>query len=376
MPRTRRTVHASFGTMSRRWLFSLGFASLSFSGCLLSTPVHEAPELSAITGPSEIRRSGMNLFTVTTTAATIEWGTLEGQCPVELGALERSALGQTLQTNSLTFSLSTNNIGPVCLWSLATDRDNAQNLVWKDINVTNGAPVAQVSTGTPALSPALPFDLYSLIRLSSTGSTDPDSDDLASYKWSITPEAGQAIVATPCSMPTNGSELCFMPPAPGKYTIALVVTDALGTASVPGTLDIRIASDRPPCLRDTEQSAMGAKILLRRWDEDVALAVAVDDDGDPFPPREKQQSKVAFTWFFRKLTPGKDASFAPLTNYSQATFRMAGASFLQGDEVQVRVEVSDRTGLAVQCPLSDDLCETQITSGCTQRLTWKVRYWL
>jgi len=376
MDRTRPLVRATFAIMWRKQLLGFGFASLASSGCLLSTPVHEAPALTAITGPSEIHRLQMNLFKVTTTAPKVEWGKRDGTCPADLGTLERSTLGETLQSNSLSVSLSPNKVGPICLWSLATDENSAQNLVWKDVNVTNVAPVALVSTSTPFLATALQFDLYAQVRFSSAGSVDPDGDALATYAWSITPASGEAIVATPCALPANGSELCFSPPGPGKYAIALVVTDALGKASLAGTLDIRIAPDRPPCLRDTEQSAAGAKILLRRWDEDVALAVAVDDDGDPFPPREKQPSKVAFTWFFRKLAAGKESNFAPLTDYSQATFRLAGESFLQGDEVQVRVEVTDRTGIPVECPLGDDLCEKQITSGCSQRLTWKVRYWL
>jgi hypothetical protein len=367
---------ASFGSMRWQWQLGLGLAMITCGGCLLSSPVHEAPMVSPISGPTSVSRDSDAVFSIETQAPKIEWGWRTGVCPEDLTSQEHSALGQVQLLNSRLFKLAPKQLGALCLWSLVSDGKGAQSLVWKDVLVQNVAPVAMLSAITNRSTNNAQYDLYTQLRISGSASRDPDGDAVQKFSWSITTDQGSLVAQTLCPAPTDTSELCFFPVGPGKYTVGLIVTDSIGASSPQSSLELLVAADRAPCLRDTEQLATGVSTLLRRWDEAVAFAVAVDDDGDPFPPRENQTSKVAFTWFFRKLVPGSESEFLPLTNYSQPTFRIPGQAFVQGDEVQVRVEVTDRSSTAVACPVNSDLCEQIMASGCSQRLTWKVRYWL
>lgn len=346
------------------------------SGCVLTDPIAEPPALSPIAGPDVVARASQVPFTITTQAQQIAWGWIANVCPANLAAQGSAALGSVRAVNQRMFAVTTNMLGPVCLWAMATDDNGAESLVWKDVLVKNGAPIARASLVAGAAVPAM-FDLYSQIRLSGASSSDPDGDELA-FAWTITPPAGSFSPQVPCALPATASDLCLLPPAPGNYSVSLVVTDALGKTSDALTQTIAIAPDRAPCLRDTEQGSAGVNTLLRRWDEDVAFAVAVNDDGDPFPPRENQNSKLAFIWSFRRMVPGKPALLSPVTDYSLPSFRLPREAFVQGDEIEVRVDVVDRLGIRpqAQCATADDLCEDPIASGCLQRLTWKVRYWL
>ena len=354
------------------------FLTCVASGCVLTDPIADPPAISAIAGPNVVGRASQIPFTIdiATQARQIAWGWIVGVCPANLAGQGSAALGSVRSVNQPMFAVTTNLLGPVCLWAMVTDQNGAESLVWKDVLVENGAPVARTSLVAGAAAPAV-FDLYSQIRLSGASSSDPDGDEL-SFAWTITPPPGSPPPQVACPLPATASDVCFLPPVPGNYIVSLVVTDGLRRASDVLAQTIAIAPDRAPCLRDTEQDNAGVNTLLRRWDEDVAFAVAVNDDGDPFPPRENQNSKVAFTWSFRQMVTGKPAPFTPVTDYSLPSFRLPREAFVQGDEIEVRVDVVDRLGVRPQapCAATADLCEDPIASGCLQRMTWKVRYWL
>ncbi|MDX2023127.1 MAG: hypothetical protein SF187_23030 [Deltaproteobacteria bacterium] len=346
------------------------------AGCLLSEPINEAPEVGPIKGPDKIGRNSSQQFTVDADTAALQWGWLPGACPADLAARPRATLGAAVSGPA--FSVKTETPGPVCVWVLAQDSQGAETLVWKDVVVENQGPTATISfkgllpTATPV------FALYQELMIAG-GAMDAEKDGVMAFAWTITLPDGSTMPGTPCAEPNDGSVLCFSPPTPGKYAAHLAVTDSLGMAGAIASTSFEVRPDQLPCVRDTESG--GAGTILRRWDEDVAFTVAVDDDGDPFPPREGQSSKVDFVWLLRKKETGRQNQMARVTDYNQASFRLPAQSFVQGDEIEVRVEVLDRMAVPLNCAESEASCvrasANAPSSGggqCSQRMTWTVRY--
>lgn len=369
--------------MSSSWLIPFGILCGANAGCLLSDPINEPPVVGSIIGPDKIGRESQEKFKVEADTNRLEWGWFAGTCPANLDTLPRTVLGAPLLYNQSTFSVTTQSLGFVCVWVLARDNEGAETLVWKSVEVENQKPVANILiSGFAPNAPAV-FSLFQEIKVLGSAS-DLEKDAVQAFAWTLTTPSGATIPGTPCSEPTDGSVLCFVPPAPGKYVAHLVVTDNLGKPSEQASIPFEVRPDQLPCVRDTEGG--GAGTLLRRWDEDVAFTVAVDDDGDPFPPREGQTSKVDFAWLLRKKEAGKQTPMARVTDVNQASFRLPAQSFVQGDEIEVRVEVMDRSAVPVMCAEGDALClqpsanaatataSPAASAQCSQRLTWTVRY--
>lgn len=92
----------------------------------------------------------------------------------------------------------------------------------------NNTPTA-VITGGQSTTIALNVE----ITLDGSGSTDPDPNDIISYRWELTrkPASSQAIVST-----TSAPTTAFTADIPGTYEVSLTVTDQAGAS------DTRIAS--------------------------------------------------------------------------------------------------------------------------------------
>ena len=343
-----------------------------FSGCLLE-PLNHAPELPMISGPSELSRNVNGVYTVAAVdpdnqPLDIAWGHVLGDCTQDLlrpdgtNQVEPKGFGKT-------YGVSLGTLGPVCIWVRVRDSDGASASAATRVQIVNSAPIAVLSLAAAQAEGGI--SLYGETRVSAKDSSDPDLDYPLLYAWSILGPKGGTTRAEACA-DNQGDTLCFRPSDPGIHTISLLVTDNAGQPSSPATMQLVVKPDQPPCLRDTEQTT---SLRLRRFDEAVAFGVAVEDDGDPFPPRENEHSELRFFWYFRQLSP-QDSPWLPLVRSDRSSaFRLPSQAFGQGDEVQVRVEVSDRASEApVRCRPEDELCES--SPGCTQRLTWTVRYWL
>ena len=70
-------------------------------------------------------------------------------------------------------------------------------------------------------------------------------------------------------------------------------------------------------------------------------------------------------------TNGKDARFAPIGVTSNSV-ELDPAAYTVGDQLELRVDIADRTGTTLTCPDSDLTCAQNAGSGCIQRLTWRV----
>ncbi len=338
------------------------------AGCLLDA-VNQPPATPVIEGPTTLSRNEKGLFTVAATdpdghALSIVWGRQEGPCPQSLAPLgDGEWVGPS-------YPLTPTALGSLCVWVTVRDPQGATATGFANVKVENASPVA-VFAG-PAAQTTTEMALYSELRISGEASFDPDPDDtLVSFQWAVAAPNQAPQPALPCADSPAGKVLCFRPTTHGLHTITLVVADTVGLAGT-ATMQIMVLPDRPPCLRDTEQNT---SLRLRRFDEAVAFGVAVDDDGDPFPPRVNEPSFLRFVWYVRHVT-SPDAPWLPLVQFDQsAAFRLAPSAFSQGDEVQVRVEVFDRVHKdALDCSLERELCES--AAGCSQRRTWTVRYWL
>jgi hypothetical protein len=64
--------------------------------------------------------------------------------------------------------------------------------------------------------------------------------------------------------------------------------------------------------------------------------------------------------------------FRLLAGYRQPSLDLDGGDYLPGERVEVRVEVSDRTGRTPSC--APDQRECDYVSACPGRLTWEIEY--
>lgn len=361
--------------MTRETFMALLLA-LGPAGCLLAEPINAPPSAPVISGPDVMARAQPGAFSANaedadSDALELFWGQVSGACPAPAVLADEAYRGPPAHFGQTPYLATGNDLGPLCVWVLARDENGAVAVAGKTVQVANQAPTA-VLARLDSLGEGTAMSLYETVRISGAGSRDPDTADAVSlYTWSLTAPSGAPLPLTLCPDVADGSALCFSPAGPGAHTVTLTVTDGLGAPSAPATLVVNVAEDQPPCLLDNDlQSAF----LLRRWDEDVALAVAVEDDGDPFPPREGRASQVRFLWWFRELGRPQETSFSPLLDAVGPILRVPARTFRQGDEIQLRVEVTDRVHTQIGCPPSADRCEA--VPMCFQRLTFTVRYWL
>ncbi|HHE51675.1 MAG TPA: PKD domain-containing protein, partial [Candidatus Acetothermia bacterium] len=77
-----------------------------------------------------------------------------------------------------------------------------------------------------------------VVQLDASGSTDPDGDDIASYRWSF----GDDVTITPLDYSKTVSVpiLTVRYPVEGKFTLTLVVVDSRGAMSDPVTADMEV----------------------------------------------------------------------------------------------------------------------------------------
>lgn len=355
-------------------LCTLVTASASFSGCLLLDPVNQPPAVPVIGGPAQMARGQVATFTAEVQDAdgddlTVLWGQAAGACPVDPRTVD-SEIRPAGAGLSHEFKAPA-ELGLTCIWALARDAHGAEAIGTMMVEVKNDPPVARLSLAPESLvaQTAQGLSLYRAVRVSAAASADPDAADyIESFRWEVIPPGGMSMSGTPCANSPRGEDLCFMPATPGAHRVNVTAFDNLGAPSAQATLDVLVAPDQPPCLRDTEQAT---PVRLRRFDEAVAFSVAVDDDGDPVPPRENELSQLRFVWYVKQ---SETEGWLPLVEFDQsASLRLPPNRFRQGDEVHVRVEGFDRSHRGpLPCPVAQDRCEA--TPGCPQRLSWSVRY--
>jgi hypothetical protein len=260
-------------------------------------------------------------------------------------------------------------LGPFCVWLRVSDSHGAtSNLAFREATVVNTPPEVQLTLQQPGGNVLADFPLYADFRISAAATRDTDGDPLTlHWSWVSFPDRSAAILDMACS-PTAPADLaaCFHADVPGKYQVALEVSD--GNLTGKGSLTVSVAADAPPCLR-----APGSDLPRRIADpaEGQDFSVTVTDDGDPWPPASPSYAAAgfpAFTWRIRRN--GGEAQ--TVTGAGLATLPIAAGQFTVGDRAEITVEAADRVPRPLDSCGTAPTCE--LVAGCAQRATWTVEF--
>ena len=128
-----------------------------------------------------------------------------------------------------------------------------------------------------------------LVILDGTGSYDPDGNYPLTYAWEIisTPSGSTAISSASDS---SESTFSFTVDLPGEYTIQLVVTDSLGTASEPYLVLVSTSNSMPVADAGSNQALSKEGITVQ-----LDGSQSFDPDGDPITYAWSITSKPPFS---------------------------------------------------------------------------------
>jgi hypothetical protein len=208
--------------------------------------------------------------------------------------------------------------------------------------------------------------------------SDPDDDvTLETIDWHVFTPAQSATFtlddtgADPIDAQHLQKAKKFVPMAPGSWDVQVTVTDPTGTPVV-AHIDVDVDADAPPCIA-TYQPTAPLDLASPPLPLDTAKLFSISrvaDDLDPYPtdPSDPVLGTTTFSWSL--LGPGATA-FAPLGVTGNGVVLDPGA-YTVGDELELRVDITDRTDTQLTCPDSDLTCAVVAGSSCIQRLTWRV----
>jgi hypothetical protein len=251
---------------------------------------------------------------------------------------------------------------PFCVWAFARDGHQAMTAKNQDFSPQNHPPIPVLTLASPDLATSYPLNT----RFVFTGnqSTDDDGDPLT-FSFSVrAAPSGFIDSPSPCA-DTPADTNCLEATLPGRYVVALEAQDGFLPRAPAATMTLDVLSDQPPCIAATTPP------FGTLWDgdptSDANFRVTVTDDGD--------QQDLRYVWYFARVGD-------PWTVVSTDSFpalNIKPATFLEGDEAEVRVEIHDRANKAaidnalLMCE-TQPFCAVQAGSGCFQRVTWMVRW--
>ena len=154
------------------------------------------------------------------------------------------------------------------------------------------------------------------------------------------------------------------------YSVVMDVSD--GTTSVTSpVVDVPVGADEPPCITGTDPVA-GSYVVDRTQEQEFAVDGVVDDR-DLFCDVAGMHC-ISYAW---SVWRESDPVWRDVPSYTLSTYSLDVSSFGVGENVRVRVEAIDRTGVrasAATCPVdADDCVVTSCASSpnvCHKWKTW------
>jgi hypothetical protein len=353
-------------------------AVAALGGCLFTDPINMRPTISIVTSMGAVWRGQTAAFTAVTSdadndAVKVRWALVPGAaCPDPTPATNWPA-GDDGQGATFTVSAA-ETTAPFCLWAFATDRWGAQAPANLFVDPQNHPPLAQLDVEVPEAAGDYP--LYQAFRLSAAASSDPENDELV-RAWTFHHPA--LSTATKSTCPDDDLRFCFAADVDGVYEVSVKVSEkANPSSSTTATRSLVVRADQPPCLVAASPSLTTLPLVHaldagngKTPQDDVFKVERVDDDGDPFPAASDRPSLLHFAW-----SVGPSDQALAFVDDDSPTLTIAGGAHRVGDEVRVRVEISDRKtdrsrleflscGDSAICPAAN---------ACFQRMTWTVSY--
>ena len=104
--------------------------------------------------------------------------------------------------------------------------------------------------------------------------------------------------------------------------------------------------------------------------ETLFQVLVVQDALDPYPtkPSDPLLGRPTFKW---TIKPPGATTRQPLTGANGASVPIDPSTYTPGDQLELRVEIEDRTHTPITCADNMPTCSVNGTS-CIQRLTWLV----
>lgn len=359
-----------------RWLIAL--AGLA-SGCFYVDPINERPS-------AEIVRDGVTLpLRGGATGVHAIYSDPDGDAPTYAWSVAAcSAGGATCDEPYLTGTTEAlpipvpvtradhaSSVQALAIHLDVTDSHGAHARPGQDLvlDVQDAAPMVavQYSGFYPATYPVtLPITVFAM-------KSDPDDDPSnVTLTWELFPADGSDPIArTWTQLPPDTQhpaveQYTLVPDVDGLWTVRVTATDGQGMTSHEDVA-ILVAADRPPCLGTMDPGMVAGTIVVdaaRRFS-----VLAVDDDINiyPAPPSGSILKSAGFHWSL--ASPVTGGVLAPLGT-DAANVVIDPAPYAPGDQLDLRVEISDAVPRTLPC--SPDVASCAIDGGttCFQRQTW------
>jgi hypothetical protein len=354
----------------RTWFKGVLLGScLALTGCLLSEAANVAPGISIQPSQGPYHRGESLTFTARAVndgseRLELRWGHLRGECPADLEVQSRKDEGDG--EDKFVLEPGPDELGPICVWAQATDQQGAYAVTSASVVVEDRQATIEITQIAPLPGKAVPLGTQVILRSSQT---DLDGDDLPELTVVLLSPSGIETPFGVCdeAVSRDANNWCFVPTIAGtwKATAKRAVSTAASTLTAPDpvqkNLSIIADNDQPPCLIVTPVAAS----LVQDSSKPLRLEVSVRDDLDSSPAAG---SKAAYHWSVSETATGPFLADID----SKDRFKVVAANrYRAGDELSVRIDVSDRIERASSCQGSDDVCGN---SACIQRMTWKVMF--
>jgi hypothetical protein len=365
--------------LNRTSILALVAACLAVQGCILfTTTVNEPPkvEVLPLDGPAargEKVPVRANASDPDGAPPRVEWSTGPADdCARPLDASKRPPSTYTSPMGTATFPFTFDSDVPsrVCVWALAIDAQGATAVDAREIKSDDLKPVAAIRVLAPTKKTGSGhYELYSYFRLSATGSTDPDGDEISAPRWELAAFPDKAVPQpklVPCpNTATNDFVRCLDAGGfAGDYTVELSVSDGL-LRSDTTSLTLTVDDDHPACVAAAVPAT--SPIVLGPGESKAFSITKILDDGAPWPtPAEGAHGTPTFSWRVRRNA----GAWQSIVGYEQlASLTLPAGSYATGDVVDVAVTISD--GLAAH---TQTACDPQCPDGCPQSNQWTVEY--
>jgi len=180
----------------------------------------------------------------------------------------------------------------------------------------------------------------------------------------------QATQSWPSKLPDDPARpeteaYLLVPDVDGKWTVKVTATDGQGmTAS--DDLDLQVAPDQPPCLGAMDPGVPGGTITVDQARRFEVLSVLDDISGYP-KPAPGSTTTTGFHWSL--ATPDSGGAFVPLGTDAPDVV-IDPKRFKVGDQIDLRVEISDAIARTLPCDASKSSCAIDGGTTCFQRQTW------
>ncbi len=263
---------------------------------------------------------------------------------------------------------------PVQVQLVVRDSKNAESRDVETIEVGNRAPTISVQVRQGGQAPGLSETYVVTVPLEvAIEVADPDRD-ATTVSWALMrPRESNPGDVTWQPIDESGNVYQLIPDVSGVWRVDITATDGLPEGTEVHMEQILVDEDQPPCIGTTSPAdpTSGRFVLLRSDGPRSFSVLQVSDDLDPSPRPASDSPYLGTATFAWSLAgPQTGGDLVPIAGATGSEVVIDPASYAPGDQLELRVDVSDRVARTPTCDAADPVCASSDT--CFQRLTWQV----